>query len=94
MIEHTVEIPTKDGKATTFITHPERGGPFPVVIFYMDAPAIREELRDMARRHMDAYTFHGHYDDVLNVGGHMVGTEEIENALLLDDTVRLRACSL
>src|SRR6185312_16493457 len=34
----------------TFITHPERGGPFPVVIFYMDAPAIREELRDMARR--------------------------------------------
>src|SRR4029077_11704634 len=28
----------------------ERGGPFPVIIFYMDAPAIREELRDMARR--------------------------------------------
>ncbi|MDN4032231.1 dienelactone hydrolase family protein, partial [Chryseobacterium gambrini] len=50
MIEHTVEIPTKDGKTTTFNTHPERGGPFPVVIFYMDAPAIREELRDLARR--------------------------------------------
>ena len=30
--------------------HPERGGPFPVILFYMDAPAIREELRDMARR--------------------------------------------
>src|ERR1700749_3233748 len=50
MIDQQVEIPTKDGKTTTFITHPERGGPFPVVIFYMDAPAIREELRDMARR--------------------------------------------
>ena len=50
MIEQTVDIETKDGKTTTFITHPERGGPFPVVIFYMDAPAIREELRDMARR--------------------------------------------
>ena len=50
MIDSQVEIPTKDGKTTTFITHPERGGPFPVVIFYMDAPAIREELRDMARR--------------------------------------------
>ena len=50
MIEHTVEIPTRDGKTTTFIVHPERGGPHPLVLFYMDAPAIREELRDMARR--------------------------------------------
>src|SRR5215831_4368254 len=50
MIDSQVEIPTKDGHTTTFITHPERGGPFPVIVFYMDAPAIREELRDMARR--------------------------------------------
>jgi len=50
MIDQQIDIPTKDGKTTTFITHPERGGPFPVIIFYMDAPAIREELRDMARR--------------------------------------------
>jgi len=50
MIDQQVEIPTKDGHTTTFISHPERGGPFPVVLFYMDAPAIREELRDMARR--------------------------------------------
>jgi len=50
MIDQQVDIETKDGRTTTFITHPERGGPFPVIIFYMDAPAIREELRDMARR--------------------------------------------
>ena len=50
MIDQQIEIPTKDGHTTTFITHPERGGPYPVIIFYMDAPAIREELRDMARR--------------------------------------------
>jgi carboxymethylenebutenolidase len=50
MIDQQIEIATKDGHTTTFITHPERGGPFPVIIFYMDAPAIREELRDMARR--------------------------------------------
>jgi carboxymethylenebutenolidase len=50
MIDQQVEIPTKDGHTTTFISHPERGAPFPVIIFYMDAPAIREELRDMARR--------------------------------------------
>jgi carboxymethylenebutenolidase len=30
--------------------HPERGGPYPLILFYMDAPGIREELRDMARR--------------------------------------------
>ena len=50
MIDQQIDIPTSDGKTTTFITHPERGGPFPAIIFYMDAPAIREELRDMARR--------------------------------------------
>ena len=50
MIEQTVEIATKDGSTTTFIVHPERGGPHPVILFFMDAPAIREELRDMARR--------------------------------------------
>jgi carboxymethylenebutenolidase len=50
MIEHTVDIPTQDGATTTFIVHPEREAPHPVVIFFMDAPAIREELRDMARR--------------------------------------------
>lgn len=50
MIEQTIDIPTKDGATTTFVVHPERGGPHPLILFYMDAPAIREELRDMARR--------------------------------------------
>jgi len=50
MIEHTLDIPTKDGGMETFICHPERGGPFPAIFLLMDAPGIREELRDMARR--------------------------------------------
>ncbi len=50
MIERTVDIAMKDGACTTFIVHPDRGGPHPAILFYMDAPAIREELRDMARR--------------------------------------------
>jgi carboxymethylenebutenolidase len=50
MIDQQIEIPAKDGNVTTFISHPERGGPHPVILFYMDAPGIREELRDMARR--------------------------------------------
>jgi carboxymethylenebutenolidase len=50
MIEQTVEIATKHGAMTTFIVHPERDGAHPAVLFFMDAPGIREELRDMARR--------------------------------------------
>jgi carboxymethylenebutenolidase len=50
MIERQLDIRTKDGATTTFIVHPEREGPHPVILFFMDAPAIREELRDMARR--------------------------------------------
>ena len=42
MIDQQIEIPTNDGHTTTFITHPERGGPHPVVLFYTDAPAIHE----------------------------------------------------
>jgi len=50
MIDQQIDIPTRDGRTTTFISHPERDGPHPVILFYMDAPGIREELRDMARR--------------------------------------------
>jgi carboxymethylenebutenolidase len=50
MIEKQIDLPTKAGAMDTFICHPERRGPWPAIIFYMDAPGIREELRDMARR--------------------------------------------
>ena len=50
MHEYEAEIATADGVIDTFVCHPDEGGPFPVIIMYMDAPGIREELRDMARR--------------------------------------------
>jgi carboxymethylenebutenolidase len=50
MIEQTLDIATRDGAMETFICRPKRGGPFPAVFLLMDAPGIREELRDMARR--------------------------------------------
>lgn len=50
MIEDTLDIPTRDGAMETFVVRPDRGGPFPAVFLLMDAPGIREELRDMARR--------------------------------------------
>jgi carboxymethylenebutenolidase len=50
MIEEVVDIVTGDGTMTTFICRPERDGPHPAILLYMDAPGIREELRDMGRR--------------------------------------------
>ena len=50
MVERSFYLETRDGSMDCFSVHPEEGGPFPSVLFYMDAPAIREELRDMARR--------------------------------------------
>jgi carboxymethylenebutenolidase len=50
MIEQTVDIRTDAGEMQTFVCCPERDGPFPAVLLLMDAPGIREELRDMARR--------------------------------------------
>jgi len=50
MIEHHLDIATPDGTMNTFYVHPDEGGPFPAVLFYMDAPGKREELHDMARR--------------------------------------------
>ena len=50
MIETELDLATRDGAMNTFVVHPEVGGPFPAVLFYMDAPGKREELHDMARR--------------------------------------------
>ncbi len=50
MIEQNIDIQTSDGAMNSFVACPDEGGPFPVVLFYMDAPGKREELHDMARR--------------------------------------------
>jgi carboxymethylenebutenolidase len=50
MIEEIRDITTRAGAMETFICHPERNGPHPPVLLMMDAPGIRDELYDMARR--------------------------------------------
>ena len=50
MIEDTVELKTASGQMPTFVCYPERGGPHPVVLLLMDAPGVRDELKDMTRR--------------------------------------------
>jgi carboxymethylenebutenolidase len=50
MSERRVNIQTSSGTMATFLSHPDEDGPFPIIIFFMDAAGIREELRDMVRR--------------------------------------------
>lgn len=50
MNEKLLQVETPDGTMETFVAHPDGAGAFPVVVIYMDAPAIREELYDFARR--------------------------------------------
>jgi carboxymethylenebutenolidase len=55
--QRQVDIATADGAMPTWIFHPEGEGTHPALIFYMDAPGMREELRAMCRRLAAA----GHY---------------------------------
>lgn len=50
LIEQHVTVTTRHGAMPAFAVHPAEGGPFPPILFYMDAPGIREELFNMARR--------------------------------------------
>ena len=50
MREDVIDLKTRAGAMETFVVRPERGAPYPPVLFLMDAPGIREELYDMARR--------------------------------------------
>lgn len=50
MFEQHVVVTTKHGRMPAFVAAPSDGGPHPPIVFYMDAPGTREELRNMARR--------------------------------------------
>lgn len=54
MAEKAFDITTPDGVMPVFAAWPdgdEQGpGPYPAIVIYMDAPGIREELHDFARR--------------------------------------------
>ncbi len=50
MSKTEVSIPTLDGDARAYAFKPQGQGPWPAVIFYMDAPAIRPTLFEMCER--------------------------------------------
>jgi len=79
MIEATHRIETPDGTMESFSVHPEGGGAHPAIILYMDAPGIREELRNFCRR----IAAEGYYV-LLPDMYYRPGTPEFEYAQLMD----------
>ena len=62
---------------------------FAEVYFRRWAGELAYTQGDYARRGEEgAFTLHGRSDDVINVSGHRIGTEEIEGAILRDKTLR------
>ena len=49
-MERKFNVTTPDGVMPCFATWPEGDGPHPVIVLYMDAPGIREELYNFTRR--------------------------------------------
>lgn len=50
MIERELDIATADGAMNSWTVRPDDGGPLPVVIMLMDAPGVREGLKEICRR--------------------------------------------
>jgi carboxymethylenebutenolidase len=48
--EQETRISTRDGEMTTFVTHPDGEGPFPVAVLYMDGVGYRDQIKSNARR--------------------------------------------
>ena len=99
MIEQHLDVITTDGPMNTFISRPEGDGPYPVVLFLMDAPGKREELHDLARRissngysvmlpnlyYRDTRGFTVHRDDPSSTQQMFEYMSNITNALVADD---------
>jgi carboxymethylenebutenolidase len=49
MIGKDVDIQTPDGAMDAYVAHPDGGGPFPLVVLFMDVWGLREELFAIAR---------------------------------------------
>ncbi len=50
MIETSFDMTTADGQMPTWTIRPDGDGPYPVVLFLMDAPGMRQEILDMSCR--------------------------------------------
>lgn len=63
MIGKTIDIVTADGTMDAYAAHPDSGGPFPLVVLFMDVWGLRDELFAITRR----VASHGYYCVVPNL---------------------------
>ncbi|MBI4272139.1 MAG: dienelactone hydrolase family protein [Candidatus Rokubacteria bacterium] len=49
-MEQEIDVRAADGAMNTFVVHPDEGAPWGCVVVLMDAPGVRDSLRDIARR--------------------------------------------
>src|SRR4051812_43777587 len=57
MNERELRVATRDGEMRTFVVHPDREGPFPVAVLYMDGVGYRKQIKAHAR----CFAAAGHY---------------------------------
>ena len=106
MLEQDVIVTTKYGAMPTFAVCPDGPGQYPGIIFYMDAPGIREELRNMARRiarhgyscllpdmyyRLGSLRFDVQRRDDSMMPAILAAMNSLTNAMVMDDTAGLLA---
>jgi carboxymethylenebutenolidase len=50
MHTETIAVQTEDGIADAYLAHPDNGGTYPAVLFYMDGIGLRPRLYEMAEQ--------------------------------------------
>lgn len=90
MSEREITVHTGDGDMTTFIVHPDAGGPFPVAIVYMDGIGYRAQVKQNARRFAAA----GYYCVAPDLFYHAGARVTFDMRQLADEGVRDRMMSV
>lgn len=81
MDSELVQITTADGTADCHVYRPAGAGPWPGVIFFMDAPGIRPDLQAMAQR----LAGHGYYVLLPNLYYRMADTPPLDLSRIIQN---------
>ncbi len=103
MIQDYVDLEMAEGTMPTWTFRPDGDGPYPVVLFLMDAPGMRDEIRHMASRLATAgyyvMTSQLYYRDVQEYNVFETGDRDrmfelmsnLSNAMVVDDAKTMLA---
>jgi carboxymethylenebutenolidase len=89
--ESTLDVATDDGTMAVLVKEPAAGGPYPTVVIFHDAPAIREALHEFMRK-LAADGFCVVTPDLYHRSGRMIGFEPAD--VVADPSLRNRMWEL